>query len=111
MRENKELWLRSSIRTRLEYLSYFLATRTVWNTIDDTYSSFVQGLKYPYLSGFTHWVNRSKHGLGFKPYFGKSGEYWVIKYFECSDIQKCANLWILRQVRLLDNKENITYVH
>ena len=38
-------------------------------------------------------------GLGFKPYFGKSGEYWVIKYFKCSDVQNCANWWILRQVR------------
>ena len=45
-----------------------------------------------------------KPGLGFKPYFGKSGEYWVIKYFKCSDVQNCANLWILSLVRLLDYK-------
>ena len=61
-----------------------------------------QGSKCPSLPGFTHWVNPGKPGLGFKPYFGKSGEYWVIKYFKCSDVQNCANLWILRQVRLLD---------
>ena len=42
-----------------------------------------------------------KPGLGLKPYFGKSGEYRVIKYFKCSDVQNCVNLWILRQVRLL----------
>ena len=41
IRENKELWLRSSIKDKLEYLSYILATRTVWKTIDDIYSSFV----------------------------------------------------------------------
>ena len=28
-----------------------------------------------------------------------------MKYFKCSDNQNCANLWILRQVRLLDNKK------
>ena len=44
------------------------------------------------------------------PYFGKSGEYRVIKYFKCSDVQNCANLWILRPVRLFDYKEHITYV-
>ena len=41
-----------------------------------------QGSKCPPLPGFTHWVNPGKPGLGFKPYFGKSGEYWVIKYFK-----------------------------
>ena len=40
-----------------------------------------QGSKCPSLPGFTHWVNPDKPELGFKPYFGKSGEYWVIKYF------------------------------
>ena len=40
----------------------------------------MQGSKCPSLPGFTHWVNPGKPGLGFKPYFGKSGEYWVIKY-------------------------------
>ena len=35
----------------------------------------------------------------------KSWEYWVIRYFKCSDAQNCANLWILRQARLLDNKK------
>ena len=39
-----------------------------------------------------------KTGLGFKPYFGKSVEYWVIKYFKFSDVQNCENLWILRQI-------------
>ena len=49
-------------------------------------------------------------GLGFKPYFGKSGEYLVMKYFKCSaDVQNCANLWILRQVRLLDNKNTLFF--
>ena len=67
----------------------------------------VQGSKCPSLPGFTHWVNPGKPGLGFKPYFGKSGEYWVIKYFKCSDVKNCANLWILRQVSLLDNKEHM----
>ena len=38
----------------------------------------------------------SKPGLGFKPYFGKCGEYRVIKYFKSSDVQNCANLWIFR---------------
>ena len=37
-----------------------------------------QGSKCPSLPGFTHWVNPGKPGLGFKPDFGKSGEYWVI---------------------------------
>ena len=37
-----------------------------------------QGSKCPSLPGLTHWVNPGKPGLGFKPYFGKSGEYWVI---------------------------------
>ena len=69
---------------------------------------FYQGLKCPSLPGFTHWVNPGKPGLGFKPYFGKSGEYWVIKYFKCSDVQNCANWWILRQV---NSKEHRTYVH
>ena len=71
--------------------------------------TFDQGSKCPSLPGFTHWVNPGKPGLGFKPYFGKSGEYWVIKYFKCSDVQNCANLWILRQVpvRLLENKEHM----
>ena len=73
-----------------------------------------QGSKCPSLPGFTHWVklpvNPGKPGLGFKPYFGKSGEYWVIKYFKCLDVQNCANLWILRQVRLLDNK-NIEHIY
>ena len=67
-----------------------------------------QGSKCPSLPGFTHWVNPGKPGLGFKPYFGKSGEYWVIKYFKCSDVQNWANLWILRQERLLDNKEHMS---
>ena len=58
-----------------------------------------QGSKCPSLPGFTHWVNPGKPGLGFKPYFGKSGEYWVLKYFKCSDVQNCANWWILKQVR------------
>ena len=40
----------------------------------------VQGSKWPSLPGFTHWVNPGKPGLGFKPYFGKSGENRVIKY-------------------------------
>ena len=57
-------------------------------------------------TGFT-WVYPGKPGFGFKLYFGKSGEYWVIKYFKCSEGQNCANLWILRQVRLLDNKEHM----
>ena len=72
-----------------------------------------QGSKCPSFPGFTHWVNPVKPGLGFKPYFGKSGEYWVIKYFKCSDVQNSANLWILRQVRLLDNKEHmyIQFIH
>ena len=58
-----------------------------------------QGSKCPSLPGFTHWVNPGKPGLGFKPYFGKSGEYWVIKYFKWSVVQNCVNWWILRQVR------------
>ena len=58
-----------------------------------------QGSKCPSLPGFTHWVNPGKPGLGFKPYFGKSGEYWEIKCFKCSDVQNCANWWILGQVR------------
>ena len=55
----------------------------------------------------------SPRGFGFKPYFGKSGEYWVIKYFKCSDVQNCGNLWILRQVRvrLLDNKKTTFFLH
>ena len=52
---------------------------------------------------------------GLKPYFGISGEYWVIKYFKCSVVQNGANLRILRQVRLLDNKKTFflhkTYEH
>ena len=74
------------------------------NTIICILKGYRQGWKCPSLPGFTHWVNPGKPGLGFKPYFGKSGEYWVIKYFKCSDVQNCANLWILRQLRLLDNK-------
>ena len=65
----------------------------------DTSLAATQGSKCPSLPGFTHWVNPGKPGLGFKPYFGKNGEYWVIKYFKCSDVQNCANWWILRQVR------------
>ena len=68
-----------------------------------------QGSNCPSLSGFTHCVNPGKPVLGFKPYFGKSGEYWVIKYFNCSDVQNCANLLILRPGRLLDYKEHRTY--
>ena len=45
-----------------------------------------------HLSPFTHWVNPGKPGLGFKPYFGKSGEYWVLKYFKCSDLCKFADI-------------------
>ena len=65
-----------------------------------------QGSKCPSLPGFTHWVNPGKPGLGFKPYFGKSGEYWVIKYFKCLDVQNCANLWVL----IIKNKEHTRVV-
>ena len=56
-------------------------------------------------------LTQCKPGLSFKLYFGKSGEYWVIKYFKSLDVQNCANLWILRQVRLLDNKVHRTHIH
>ena len=67
--------------------------------IDAGHMTRMQCSKCPSLPGFTHWVNPGKPGLGFKPYFGKSGEYWVIKYFKFSDVQNCANWWIFTQVR------------
>ena len=67
-------------------------------------STHNQGSKCPSLPGFTHWVNP---GWVLSLILEKSGEFWVIKYFKCSDVQNCANLWILRQVRLLDNKEHM----
>ena len=34
-----------------------------------------------------------KPGLGFEPYFGNNGwEYWVIKYFKCSELCKFADI-------------------
>ena len=52
----------------------------------------LQGSKCPSLPGFTHWVNPGKPGLGFKPYFAKSGDYWVIKYFKCSELCKFVDI-------------------
>ena len=54
------------------------------------------------------WSPRLYHQATTLP-FEKSEEYWVIKYFKCSDVQNCANLWILRQGRLLDNKTNFLH--
>ena len=51
-----------------------------------------QGSKCPSLPGFTQWVNPGLPGLGFKPYFGKVGEYWGIKYFKCSELCKFVNI-------------------
>ena len=69
-----------------------------------------QGSKCPSLPGFTHWVNPGKPGLGFKPYFGKSGEYWVIKYFKCSDVQNCANWWISWDIEASKIIKNIEHM-
>ena len=46
-------------------------------------------------------VNPGLPGLGFKPYFGNvgnNGEYNIL------NVQNCANLLTLRQVRLHDKK-------
>ena len=34
----------------------------------------------------------TRPGLDFKPYFWKSGEYWGIKYFKCSELCKFVNI-------------------
>ena len=93
----------NSMKLALEYESFLIGRRGKhassqrFNRQSPVHSQ--QGSKCPSLPRFTHWVNPGKPGLGFKPYFGKSGEYWVFKYFKCSDVQNCANWWILRQVR------------
>ena len=53
----------------IKMLKYFIFT--------DSIHILVSGFEMPISPGFTHWVNPGKPGLGFKPYFGKSGEYWV----------------------------------
>ena len=41
------------------------------------YQHLKQGSKCPSLPGFTHGFYPGKPGLGFKPYFGKVGTWWV----------------------------------
>ena len=67
---------------------------------------FYSFFKCPSLHWFTHWVNP---GWVISLILEKSGEYWVINYFKCSDVQNYANLWIFGPARLLDYKEHITY--